>query len=59
MTRPELSEAIQNADQHIRDVVKTRIESPGTLLVDLWARFIKSFFGKEILDEIFKKGKTQ
>jgi hypothetical protein len=56
--KPELlSEAIQDADQHIRDVVKTRIESPGTLLAELWARFIRTFFGKETLDKIFKKGK--
>lgn len=52
-----LSEAIQDADQHIRDVIKTRIESPGSLMAELWARFIRSFYGKEVLDEIFKKGK--
>lgn len=57
MTRPELSEAIQDADQHIRDVIKTRIESSGSLMAELWARFIKTFFGKEVLGEIFKKGK--
>jgi hypothetical protein len=50
-----LQEARRDADQHIRDVVKTRVESSGTLLAILWARFIRSFYGKEVFDEIMKR----
>jgi hypothetical protein len=52
-----LQEARRDADEHLRDVIKTRVESPGTLLAILWARFIKSFYGKEVFDEIMKKDK--
>ncbi|MFA5153011.1 MAG: hypothetical protein WC554_10655 [Clostridia bacterium] len=52
----KIAEAIRDADDNLGTITRSRLIITGNVAAQMWERFIKTFYGKEVMNAIIRKG---